>query len=508
MEDNVICRLQSAFFGVVPGAALLLAFSVIAAPALGAALGLDDARHLLSRTGFGATPAEIETYSKLTREQAADRLLVGTARAPSTPPPAWTSEPFGGRGYRRGMTAEERQLAALDMNQKVFELQTWWLGEMLRTPSPLTEKMTLFWHNHFVSSQRKVRSPQLMYRQNALFREHALGDFGQLLHAASRDPAMVIYLDSANNRKGKPNENFAREVMELFTLGEGNYGENDIKEAARAFTGWGFDPATGEFVFRPNFHDDGEKTVLGRTGILGGEQVLDILLEQPKTAEYLVGKMWREFISPQPDPAEVKRIAALFRDSRYDIRTSVRALLVSDAFYAPPNRGTLIKSPVELVVGTLRQFQFQTGDMLPFAFATQELGQVLFAPPNVKGWPGGEMWINSTTLLRRKAFLDRLFRVEDLRPAMAPDAAGDGSAMAARLPRRIKRLDGGAERYARAMAQISFEANRWLAEVGNAGAPQLQRMVLATAPVSAAPQGVQGLELIRHFALDPVYQLK
>ncbi len=478
-----------------------------AVPAVAATLGVDDARHLLSRTGFGASPAEIEAYSRLTREQAADRLVGGAVRSPVTQPPAWTGEPFVRRGYR-GMSAEERKLAQREMNQKAIDLQTWWLGEMVATSSPLTERMTLFWHNHFVSSQRKVRSPQLMYRQNAVFRQHALGDFGQLLHAASRDPAMVIYLDNATNRKGKPNENFAREVMELFTLGEGNYGEADIKEAARAFTGWSLDAETGEFMFRAAQHDDGEKTVLGRTGDFGGEAVLDILLEQPKTAEYVVGKMWREFISPQPDAAEVKRIAAVFRDSKYDIGKAVRALLVSDAFYAPGNRGTLIKSPVDLVVGTLRQFQFQTGDMLPFVFTTSQLGQVLFAPPNVKGWPGGETWINSTTLLRRKAFLDRLFRVEELRPAMAPGAAGDGSSMEMKLPKAIRQIDEGAERYARAMTQIRFEANRWLAQAGNGEAPRVQRMVLATAPVTAPPPATQGMDLIRHYALDPAYQLK
>jgi uncharacterized protein (DUF1800 family) len=319
---------------------------------------------------------------------------------------------------------------------------------------------------------------------------------------------MVIYLDNATNRKGKPNENFAREVMELFTLGEGNYGEADIKEAARAFTGWSLDAETGEFMFRAAQHDDGEKTVLGRTGDFGGEAVLDILLEQPKTAEYVVGKMWREFISPQPDAAEVKRIAAVFRDSKYDIGKAVRALLVSDAFYAPGNRGTLIKSPVDLVVGTLRQFQFQTGDMLPFVFTTSQLGQVLFAPPNVKGWPGGETWINSTTLLRRKAFLDRLFRVEELRPAMAPGADGDGSSMKMKLPRALRQLDDGPDRYARAMTQIRFEADRWLAQAGNGEAPRVQRMVLATAPVTAPPPATQGMDLIRHYALDPAYQLK
>ena len=488
-------------------AAFALAFWLAAAPVLAATLGADDARHLLARAGFGATPAEIEAYARLTREQAADRLLAGSSRStsPSTPPPAWTAEPFAPRGYR-GMSPEERRLALREMNQKAFELQAWWLAEMLATPSPLTEKMTLFWHNHFVSSQRKVRSPQLMYRQNALLRRHALGNFGELLHAVARDPAMVIYLDNASNRKGTPNENFAREVMELFTLGEGRYGERDIKEAARAFTGWSVDPATGEFLFRANAHDDGEKTVLGRTGTFGGEAVLDILLAQPQTAEFIVVKLWREFVSPQPDPAEVKRIAAAFRDARYDIRVPVRALLVSDAFYAEASRGTLIKSPVELVVGTLRQFQFTTGDVLPFVIATNQLGQVLFAPPNVKGWPGGESWINSTTLLRRKAFLEQVFRVEELRPMMTA-AAAEGAALQMEMPRGLAAIDDGRSRYLNAMSQIRFDGNGWLARIKN-GETGPQRVLLATAPVSPPPQGAQGMDLIRSLTQDPAYQLK
>jgi uncharacterized protein (DUF1800 family) len=490
-------------------AVLLLSVLFAALPASAAALGVDDARHLLSRAGFGGTPAEIEAYSKLTREQAAERLLAGTTRTAATAAPAWTAEPSLTLGSRlRGLSPEERKLARHEMNQQAFELQNWWLGEMLATPSPLTERMTLFWHNHFVSSQSKVRSPHLMYGQNALFRRHALGNFGELLHEASRDPAMVIYLDSAANRKGNPNENFAREVMELFTLGEGHYSERDIKEAARAFTGWGVDRDTGAFVFRPAVHDDGEKTILGRTGNFGGDAVLDILLAQPQTAEYLVGKLWREFVSLKPDEREVKRIAAKLRDSRYEIRVAVRELLVSDAFYAGANRAALIKSPVDLVVGTLRQFQFSTGDTLPFVLATTQLGQALFAPPNVKGWPGGETWINATTLLGRKAFLDRLFRVEELHPMMAASAPGDSPAMSGmEVPRGIRRIDSGRERYMRAMSQIRFESGKWLAQVPGAERG-LVRLVLASAPVSAPPQGAQGIELIRHLAMDPAYQLK
>jgi len=398
------------------------------------------------------------------------------------------------------MSAEDRKLAQREMFQKAIELRSWWLTEMLVTPSPLTEKMTLFWHNHFVSSQQKVRSPQLMYRQNVLLRRHALGNFTMLLHAVARDPAMVIYLDSASNRKGQPNENFAREVMELFTLGEGHYTERDVKEAARAFTGWGVDPDRGEFVFRRLAHDDGVKTVLGRRGNLDGDAVLGILLAQPQTAELIVAKLWREFVAPDPDRGEVRRIAQVFRESGYEIRPALRALLTSDSFYEPGNRAVLIKSPVELVVGTLRQFSFATGEPLPFALGVAALGQSLFSPPNVKGWPGGEMWINSTTLLARKAFLDRLFRVEETRAMMA-----EGGRL--EPPKIAERMAGGRERYLQAMLDVQFDGGKWLSQFDDR--PQLlQRVVLASAPVTEPPPGTQGVELIRHLVLDPAYQLK
>jgi uncharacterized protein (DUF1800 family) len=488
--------------GSVPAVALLgvLGGSVFSPAHAAAPLGFDDARHLLNRTSFAASPADIEAFAGLTREQAVDRLLSWAGKPAITPPPAWADEPFESLRRFRGMSAEDRKLALREVFQKGFELRSWWLTEMLATPSPLTEKMTLFWHNHFVSSQQKVRSPQLMYRQNVLLRRHALGNFSSLLHAIARDPAMVIYLDSASNRKGQPNENFAREVMELFTLGEGHYSERDIKEAARAFTGWGIDPDRGEFVFRPRAHDDGSKTVLGRTGNLDGDAVLGILLAQPQTAELVAAKLWREFVSPNPDPGEVTRVAAVLRQSGYEIRPALRALLTSDAFYAPDNRAVLIKSPVELVVGTLRQFSFATGEPLPFVLGVALLGQNLFSPPNVKGWPGGETWINSTTLLARKAFLDRLFRVEETRAMMAAGGRMEP-------PKIAERMAGGRERYLQAMLDVQFDGGKWLSQFDDR--PQLlQRVVLASAPVIEPPSGAQGIELIRHLVLDPAYQLK
>src|SRR6202165_3178812 len=417
------------FASLAFGLLFSLAFVPAAAAATSNPLSYDDARHLLNRAGFGATEGEIQHSVGMTREQAARNLLDGARTGPVNPPPAWTAETEALRYPRRGENASEVEKKVFQQEQlrEGLELRGWWVGEMLSTPSPLTERITLFWHNHFVSSQQKVKLAELMYRQNATLRANALGSFADLLHAIARDPAMVIYLDNAQNRKGSPNENFGREVMELFTLGEGHYTEQDIKEAARAFTGWSLDRQTGQFVFRRFIHDGGEKTVLGRTGKLDGDQVLDILLGEPATAAFITRKLWREFVSLDPDEAAIRRIAQRFRDSRYDIKVALYGLFTSDAFYASENRGVLVKSPIDLVVGTLRQFDIKPGDATPFAVAAASMGQNLFAPPNVKGWPGQETWITASTLLARKQFLERLFRGGETSSRMLPGANAQGT---------------------------------------------------------------------------------
>lgn len=498
---------------------VVISASHAATPAAAATLGYDDARHLLGRTGFGPTQAGIESYAPMTRDQAVRKLLAETRAAAATPPPAWTRD-SGALAYPGANASEvEKKQFQQDQIRKGLELRGWWVQEMLDTPSPLTERMTLFWHNHFVSSQQKVKLAELMYRQNVTLRANALGNFGALLHAMARDPAMVIYLDSAKNRKGTPNENFAREVMELFTLGEGNYSEQDIKEAARAFTGWSLDRATGEFRFRPFIHDYGTKTVLGRVGNLDGDQVLDILLAQPQTAEFITRKLWREFVSPDPDPAEVGRIAKRFRESHYDIKVALHGLLTSDAFYAPENRGALIKSPIDLVVGTLRQFDLKPAEPIPFAFAAATMGQNLFSPPNVKGWPGQEAWINSTTLLARKQFLDRVFRSAEVTPMIA---AGDARTM---QPPRQAIAPAGAQdqdkmrqlQFIRAMnrgmSSLHFDSAAWLAQLqptrdAAARADAASKLLLAAAPQAAIDAGDEPLAMVRGIVLDASYQLK
>jgi uncharacterized protein (DUF1800 family) len=479
----------------------------------GAGMGFDEARHLLNRSGFGASPGEIAEFSMLTREQAVERLLRPARTVAAQPVPAWVNEAITPPRQLRDAGESARKAFQQEQVRRGFELRGWWLAEMIVTPSPLVERMTLFWHNHFVSSQQKVRYVQLMYRQNLLLRQHALGNFAALLHAAAKDPAMILYLDSASNRKGQPNENFAREVMELFTMGEGQYGEADIREAARAFTGWSIEPETGEYRWRPFLHDEGQKTVLGASGNFDGDAVLDILLARPATAEFITRKLWREFVSPLPDEREVRRIAARFRESGYDTRTALRWLLLSPAFWSQEARGSLVKSPADLVVGTVRSFQFQTGDALPFAMVTASLGQNLFAPPNVKGWPGGEAWINSSTLLARKQFLERLFRAQEMPPqAMSNQAMADGARMKdfAKVKGQGRLGEEGRERFVRALTDIHFDSAAWFKGLGGY-APLARRAVLATDPVNDAlmtPGTLAEKDWLRQLVLDPAFQLK
>jgi len=492
-------------------------------------MGLDDARHLLSRIGFAATSADIQAFAKMTRSEAADQLVKGATSVAVTPALPWVDELPLSPAKRQTMSREENQAERRRSNERTFELRDWWFREMLNTPSPLTEKMTLFWHNHFATSQQKVRFAAYIYRQNSLLRRNALGNFANMLHEISRDPAMLIYLDGANSRKQQPNENFGREVMELFTLGEGNYTEKDIKEVARAFTGWSVDRETGQFMFRKAIHDYNDKTIFGKTGNFEGDQVLDMILNRPETARFITDKLWREFVSPKPDEKEVKQLAAIFQASGYNIGKLMRLILSSDAFYTLDNRATLIKSPVEFVVGTLKTFDIETPNLRPFVLTAALLGQNVFAPPNVKGWPGGEAWINTATLLGRKQLLDRLFRNED-RMEVTMRAMDD---MAARMgeggqgqmqgpPGKEGRM---AQQMGRSMGGITWNLNAWTQRFVDQRGPNamqdMTRLVLAIPPQTASPAPMLTLassavdpatnkaaDWARQLVADPAYQLK
>ncbi|HEY2815747.1 MAG TPA: DUF1800 domain-containing protein [Casimicrobiaceae bacterium] len=498
---------------------------VVATPvATALPMGEADARHLLARTGFGPTTTEVRTYASLSRSEAIERLLSEVKTEPLTSPPVWLHDAALFKRPAQMTTAEERKAFQQSETRRAMELRGWWIREMLVTPSPLTERMALFWHNHFVSGEQKVRDARMMYAQNALFRTQALGSFATLLHAVGKDPAMVVYLDNARNRKGAPNENFAREVMELFTLGQGHYTEDDIKEAARAFTGWSVDRASGAFAYRPRLHDDGQKTVFGKTGAFDGDAVLDLILERRETAEFIVAKLWKEFVSPTPDPHIVASIACDFRASQYGVKVALRDLLETNAFWARENRGTLVKSPVEIVVGALRQLDVSPDETVPLALVLGGMGQNLFGPPNVRGWPGGDAWINSSTLLARKQFLDRIAHNDaGAPPRMAAIAMTDrmfepGDEPAPTMATReatvaeVDRASRIARQIDRSTRKLRFEAVRWIGEQdGNTRAGKMEaakRLLLPIDPQLPASDDTDVTAAVAAALLDPAYQLK
>ena len=348
------------------------------------------AGHLYRRAAFGASPAEMTEAVSRGLPATLDLLFTGTPDADAI---ETTLEAVGARTADRA---------------NPFELRAWWLYAMLNGRRPVQEKMTLFWHNHFATSIAKVQRTTWMFNQNRLIRQHALGKFGPFLHDISRDAAMIVWLDNNSNVKAHPNENYAREVMELFSLGVGHYTEKDIREAARAFTGWHTNG--GEFDFNARFHDDGEKTVLGQTGPWNGDDVLDILLKRADCAEFLVRKLYRTFVSElqEPSAALLTPLAESFRKTDYDIADLVRRMLSSRHFFSAHAYRQRIKSPVEYVLGAVRTVYDGQPPPQRLVGWLEEMGQQLFAPPNVKGWPGGQSWLNTSTVLARVNFAQAL----------------------------------------------------------------------------------------------------
>ncbi len=475
------------------------------------AMGFEDARHLLSRTALGATPADILTTQTLDYTAAVDRLLARFRRQAATPAPAWVSEgpsflrqQARAQAEKEGVEAKPLKIVQKRVQEEGRELRNWWVEEMITTDQPLVERMTLFWHNHFTSSIQKVRFVPSMYWQNVLFRREAFGNFATLLHAVARDPAMLIYLDGVRSVARQPNENFGRELLELFTLGEGHYTEADIKNAARAFTGWSIDRETGHFQNHAQQHDDGEKTFLGQTGRFNGEDIVNILLRQPRTAETIVEKLWREFVSLKPEPAEVKRLAAIFRTSGYEMKPLLRALFLSPAFRDPANRAALIKSPIELIVGSVRVLGLPVPDKTQLVRMMGALGQIPFNPPNVKGWPGGESWITTNTLLLREQFLRRIIEATTVSPMgggqmMAGDMAG---AQGRRAERREQLPVEG-----RSLRNSAGEAHLGPTLAG-VDTDTLRRTLLPRVPIDGVDAGDAPGAVVAAALLDPAYQLK
>jgi len=350
--------------------------------------------HLFRRAAFGATSAQLDAAVQHSPSAVIEQIVR----------PGQDASDFRQQSDELARTVvstgDARQLAA------------WWVYVLLHTTDPLLERMTLFWHGHFATSAEKVTDAELMLEQNRLLRRHAMGDFRPFVQEISRDPAMLVYLDSATNRKAHPNENYARELMELFCLGEGHYSEKDVRELARCFTGW--EIKLVKFRFNRFQHDSGSKTLLGKTGEFGDGESIDWILEQPQAARFIVGKLYRQFVCDEPEPALLEPLAKELREHDWQIGYVVERILGSQLFFSAHSRGRKVRSPVDLAVGLLRSLEGTTnthqlsGDL-------QQNGQGLFFPPNVKGWDGGRAWINSSTILGRANMTSRLIGDEKTR---------------------------------------------------------------------------------------------
>jgi hypothetical protein len=393
----------------------------------------DFAAHLLERAGFGGAPEEIEALARMTPPQAVTRLVRFEGTDASNLPAFEHSgihdpglEPFPpSRPAATDMAKEKGEALGIKVKpsgnrrlQPIVDeffywlrasvLETnrvayWWANRMLSSPRPLQEKMALFWHGHFASNEAKVRDYRKLLGQLELFEKQGTGSFRDLTIAVAQGPAMLSFLDAGVNVKGASNENFAREIMELFTMGPGNYTEKDIREAARAFTGWNY--VDLKFVINKDQHDDGEKTFLGKTGRFDGADVVDIIMEQPVTAEFIAGKIYRFFVRQDLSPGLQKQLGSVLRQSHYEIAPLLEQIFLSRDFYSPASVGTRIKSPVELAINIYRKLGLRNVPGVPdFNSATGELGQQLFSPPTVAGWAGGQSWITPGLLLERANF--------------------------------------------------------------------------------------------------------
>ncbi|MEE9310164.1 MAG: DUF1800 domain-containing protein [Cocleimonas sp.] len=427
-------------------------------------LSFSEARHLVERTGIGAEWKTIERFQTLTRPQAVEYLLKNRDhRLPRAP----GMSPWPKMVSLRGNMRRKKMIKRISRDEGK-KLQAWWVSHLLKTQSPFLERMTLFWHNHFPSSIAKTTQPSMLHKQNLSLRKNAFGNFGQMLHDIARDPAMLLYLDGYVSTKEEPNENFARELLELFTIGLGKYSENDMREAARAFTGWGIDDRNGRFIFRAEDHDTGVKTFMGKRGKFKGEDIINILLQHPSTAERIAIKMWHEFVSiARPDMRVIKQWAHAFRSSHYDISTLIRSVLNSQAFWAKHHRGALIKSPIQLTIGTLRALPYSPAHT-DITHNLNIMGQAVFAHPSVKGWEGGKTWISTQSILRRNSMMNNL-------------SSGN-------LNERKNR--GG---IAAKMPDINPQ--------------QMREWLLAIPPLQAPPTTSGKQRLARAFVLDPAYQV-
>ncbi|MCB9217954.1 MAG: DUF1800 domain-containing protein [Ignavibacteriales bacterium] len=346
------------------------------------------ASHLLSRTLFGYTKEDLDFALSMPIDEYVDNYLLADLSTPQSPG-FWVNDPSN---YNNSVRSRE--------------LTYWWYNLMLTQGHSLREKMVLFWHNHFVSEISVVDSPQLMYHQNKLFREFAFGNFKELTKQVSINPAMLIYLDNTKNRKEDPNENYARELMELFTLGIGNYSENDIVEAAKALTGWQVEGL--ESYFNEERFDDSVKNFLGKSGNFNYTDIIEIIFQKPEAANFLCEKLYKEFIFIEPDQDIINQLAEIFRSNNYELKPVLSALFKSEHFQSSDFIGAKIKSPIEFIIPLIRQFRIINPEYEYLRDIADDIGQTLFSPPNVAGWEGDKTWISTNTLPARNIFSDRI----------------------------------------------------------------------------------------------------
>jgi len=351
------------------------------------------AAHLLRRAGFGASPIEVDRALKDGLEATVERLF----------------DEADDESKEFARTFESIAGTLVDFSD-IGELRGWWAYRMVKTRVPLREKLALMWHGHFATSVDKVENSELMHRQIETLRRLAWGNFRDLVRAIARDPAMIVYLDGESNTKAHPNENFGRELMELFTCGIGHYSEDDVKSAARAFTGWHREGV--EFVFKADEHDDSRKRFLGKTGKFDGGDIIDILMQHPETPRRIATKMLRFFAHPDPSPEVIEEATALFVRTRLDVKWFLRDLFQSQYFFSKDCYRSRISSPAEYVIGTVRTLGVRWAGT-QVAEQLSNSGQALFAPPNVKGWDGETRWINSNSLASRASTASQLAFFED-----------------------------------------------------------------------------------------------
>jgi uncharacterized protein (DUF1800 family) len=408
------------------------------------------AAHLLNRAGFGGTPDEIGRAQQKGLIPAVRDLVEIKSEAAKVRPPAW-AHPRNIRAQRMEIKAAKdraenfqnkvRQVRMME-GDEIVDLRRWWLDRMLNGPAPLLEKMTLFWHGHFATSIQKVRDAYWMWLQNDTLRRNALGNFGTLVKKISCDPAMMIYLDLQQSRQEHPNENWARELMELFTVGIGNYTEQDIRESARAFTGYRIDMTTQQFRFAPFQQDHRPKTFMGRTGNLNGDNIIDILLSKPACTQFIGRKLWRFFVEDEPSSTVVESVAATIRSHNFEMRPVLHEIFTSAEFYSDRAMGSQIKSPVQYIVQTLKLLNAAPPPPVAAQNAMRQMGQMLFAPPNVKGWDGGKEWISTSTLLFRYNFANYLINGDAILPPnlqQRRQGTDVGFGPAAQLAQQIRR---------------------------------------------------------------------